>query len=91
MLLIASVHFWFSMRVHNFVLSIGVGFGLVLLGAFRHDLAFLKLAFLWSLPSLVFTAAGWQEEVLGAAYSLAGFLAISIVGCRSFARRDVLA
>lgn len=89
-LLIVAVHFGFSLRVQNFVLSIGLGFALVLAGAFLHEVAFWKIAFPWALPSLAFSAEGWAEGGPGLAYSILGFLLLVYVGCRDFIRRDVL-
>ena len=89
-LLILALHFWFSMRVQNFVLSIGMGFALTLAGAFLHDVTFWKVAFPWALPSLAFTASAWSEVYVGLLYSGVGFVVISLAGCWEFIRRDVL-
>jgi ABC-2 type transport system permease protein len=90
-LLILAIHFWFSMRAENFVLSIGAGFALGLLGAFLHEGGSWSMVFPWSLPPLVYTAESWAQVAAGALYSLVGFAAVAAGGCRSFTRRDVLA
>lgn len=89
-LLLLSIHFWFSMRVQNFVLTIGVGFFLSLVGAFLHDEPIWRVVFPWCLPSLVRSAGGWQEPAAGLIYSAAGFVLVTYLGCRNFLRRDVL-
>lgn len=89
-LLLLAVHFWFSMRVQNFVLTIGLGFFLSLLGAFLHDEAIVRVLFPWCLPSLARSTGSWQEGVIGLMYSLVGFVLITALGCHSFTRRDVL-
>lgn len=88
-LLIVSFHLWLAMRVHNFVLSIGVGLTLGLAGAFMHEEAIWRLAFPWSLPALVYSAGSQAEAIWGLCYSIIGFVVITIVGCLSFCRRDV--
>jgi hypothetical protein len=89
-LLILAIHFWFSMRVQNFVLSIGLGFALGLVGAFLRDQGIWNFIFPWALPSLVYTVKTVQEIIPGLAYSLVGFVIFTAAGCLSFIRRDVL-
>ncbi|NMB90991.1 MAG: ABC transporter permease subunit [Chloroflexi bacterium] len=89
-LLILAFHFWFSTRVHNFALSIGLGFALGLIGLFVHEIDGVRLVFPWALPSIIYARVSVFEGVAGLVYSLAGFAAITYAGCRSFLRRDVL-
>jgi len=89
-LLLLAVHYWFSLRVQNFVLSIGAGFVLCLVGAFLHEEAVWRVVFPWSLPALVYTTRDWREVILGLLYSGLGFAGLAWLGCRSFIRRDVL-
>jgi hypothetical protein len=88
-LLIAAIHFWFALRVQNFGLSIGLGFALILAGAFLHREQLWRVVFPWALPSLGFSTSSWVEIVTGLLYSLTGFIVVVYLGCRSFARRDV--
>ncbi len=90
-LFIASIHLWFSMRVNNFVLSIGLGVTLVLGGFFLNDTPFLRFAFPWSLPSMVYQAGSLQAGLIGMAYGIIGWLAATFGGCLDFVNRDVLA
>lgn len=89
-MVILAFHFWLSMHVQNFVLSIGCGFALSLAGAFTHKIAIWKMIFPWALPSLVYTATSWPEVYTGLLYSGVGFLLITAAGCWSFLRRDVV-
>ncbi len=89
-LLLIAIHFWFSMRVQNFVLTVGIGFFLSLVGAFLHDEPIWQIIFPWSLPSLVRSASSWQEGMIGLLYSFLGFILLAYLGSRNFLRRDVL-
>ncbi len=89
-LLLLAIHFWFSWRVRNFALAIGIGFFLVLLGSFLQGAATWRIVFPWSLPSLVHSASSWQEAIAGLVYSTAGFALIVHLACRDFVRHDVL-
>jgi hypothetical protein len=89
-LLILAIHYWFSMRVQNFVLSIGIGFALVLVGAFLHENLIFNRFFPWSIPSLVYRAESFEQVLASLALDLVGFVIIIYAGCRNFIRQDVL-
>jgi hypothetical protein len=89
-LILISIHFWFSMRVQNFVLTVGIGFFLSLVGAFLHDEAIWRVVFPWCLPSLVRSANSLQEGMAGLLYSLSGFALLAYLGSRNFQQHDVL-
>jgi hypothetical protein len=90
-LLIMAIHFWFSLRANNFVLSIGLGLALILAGFFLNEVDVVRAIFPWSLPALVYKAGSLQAGEVGLAYSLIGCVAVSAAGCLDFARHDVLA
>jgi hypothetical protein len=89
-LLILAIHYWFSMRVQNFVLSIGIGFALVLAGAFLHEETMFNRFFPWSIPSLVYSAKSFEQVQISLIIVLVGFVIVICAGCRNFIRQDVL-
>jgi hypothetical protein len=90
-LLILSLHFWFAVQVHNFVVSIGLGMALIMMGMFLRELSFFNVAFPWALPVLVYDAPDVATLIGGLLYSMIGGLVCTFAGCWSFVRRDVLA
>lgn len=89
-LLILGLHFWFAVRVHNFVLSIGLGMALIMMGMFLRELSFFNVAFPWALPVLVYHAPDVATAIGGLIYSGVGFLLVTLAGCWDFVRHDVL-
>jgi hypothetical protein len=85
-----ALHLWFSMRVQNFALSIGLGFALILTGAFLHREPFWRVLFPWALPSLGFSTDSRAEIIAGLVYGMTGFVVMVYFGCRNFVRRDVV-
>jgi hypothetical protein len=90
-LFILSLHFWFAMQVHNFVLSIGLGMALILMGMFLREVPLANVVFPWALPSLVFKSPDYATFIGGLLFSLVGSLVCTFAGCWCFVRRDVLA
>jgi hypothetical protein len=89
-LFIAAIHLWFSLRVQNFVLSIGLGLAVILAGFFLSDIPIIGEVFPWSLPTLVYKADTMEALVGGLVYSLVGCLVVTVVGCIDFTRQDIL-
>lgn len=88
--LTGAIQLWFSMRVRNFVLSVGLGLALILAGFFLKEISVVGFIFPWSLPALVYSARTLPEFIGGLAYSLVGWAAVTTAGCLDFTRRDVL-
>ena len=89
-LLMSSLQFYFSMRVNNFVLSIGVGVALVLSGMFFSDVDGLRYIYPWSLPALIYKDCSPAEVYIPMAYSMIGFIVTTYFNTRAFMRQDIL-
>lgn len=89
-LFLIALHYVLSLNVHNFVVSIGIGLALTLVGAGLHDYALARAAFPWCLPTLVFHAETMGQIYTGLAVSVGGFIVTVAAGGWLFVRRDVL-
>jgi hypothetical protein len=87
-MLMMGLQFFFSMRVNNFVLSIGVGLAFILAGMFIAEVPVVRFFYPWSLPELVFKADTFLELYLPMAYSFLGFILTALFNCRVFIHKD---
>jgi hypothetical protein len=87
--LMAGLQFFFSMRVKNFVVSIGAGLALILAGMYFVNVPVLRFIYPWSLPALVYKADTLAQLLLPMAFSLLGLAVTIWFSIRAFIRQDI--
>jgi hypothetical protein len=88
-MLMAGLQFEFSLRVNNFVLSVGVGIALILSGMFFTEVPGVRFIYPWSLQALIYKADTLAQLFLSMIFSVLGFAALTWWGGRAFIHRDI--
>lgn len=89
-LLMTTIQLEISLRVKNFVISIGVGLALLLAGMYFAEVDVLCYLYPWSLQALIYKSDQIWMVIVGAAISLGGTLLLANLRLYKFAHEDVL-